>query len=96
MAYGCRITWTANPEPNIVGYRVYCGAASGVYDAAGSPKTVGRVTYSAFNVPALGPWFLAIAAVDDTGKESGLSMEVAVEAETLTAPVGAFGEFAVR
>ena len=89
MTYGCHIQWTANPEPNIVGYRVYCGEVSGVYNASGSPKSVGNVTSTWFVVPTLGTtWYLAVAAVDSSGNEGGLSQEISILSETIPAPLG--------
>jgi hypothetical protein len=89
MAYACHIQWTVNPEPNIVGYRIYCGATSGIYDASGSPKSVGTVTSAWFVVPTLGTtWYLAVAAVDSDGNVGGLSQEIAIVSETILAPLG--------
>jgi hypothetical protein len=88
MAYGCKITWTANPEPNIVGYRVYCGAASGIYDEVNSPRNT-TLTTMVYLVPSAGTWYLAVAAVDSGGNEGGLSQEVAIDADASVAPFSA-------
>lgn len=71
------LTWAANGEPDLAGYKVYVGTASGTYNFSGSPFTVGNVTtYTVPNLPRNNTYFFAISAYDSTGNESPLSFEV--------------------
>ena len=71
------LTWTANREPDLAGYKVYIGTASGTYDAPGSSFVTGKVTsYTVSNLPKGQTYFFAITAYDSAGNESQLSAEV--------------------
>lgn len=67
------ITWQANTDRDLAGYRIYCGTASGVY---ASPTQVGKVTMYRFTEVKAGTWYCAVTAFDTTGNESGFSQEV--------------------
>lgn len=69
------LSWDANTEPDLAGYRVYVGSASGQY---GAPKDVGNVTQVSREALALpdGVYFAAVTAYDQAGNESGFSNEV--------------------
>jgi hypothetical protein len=72
-----RLTWAANGEPDLAGYKVYVGTASGTYDLSGSPFTLSPVTtYTVTNLPWNNTYFFAISAYDTSGNESPLSAEV--------------------
>ncbi len=72
-----RLTWAANGEPDLAGYKVYVGTASGSYDLPGSPFTLTPVTtYTVTNLPWNNTYFFAISAYDTAGNESPLSAEV--------------------
>jgi hypothetical protein len=71
------LTWTANGEPDLAGYKIYIGTASGTYDAPGSDFVTGKVTsYTVSNLPKSQTYFFAISAYDSAGNESALSAEV--------------------
>ncbi|MGH7147775.1 MAG: fibronectin type III domain-containing protein [Nitrospiraceae bacterium] len=71
------LTWTANGEPDLAGYKVYVGTASGTYSFPGSPFVTGKVTsYTISNLPKGQTYFFAISAYDTAGNESPLSAEV--------------------
>jgi hypothetical protein len=71
------LTWTANGEPDLAGYKVYVGTASGTYNAPGSPFVAGKVVrYTVSNLPMDQTYFFAISAYDSAGNESALSAEV--------------------
>jgi hypothetical protein len=71
------LTWAANGEPDLAGYKVYVGTASGTYNFPGSPFTIGRVsTYTVMNLPLGTTYFFCISAYDSAGNESVLSAEV--------------------
>ena len=71
------LTWTANREPDIAGYKVYVGTASGTYSFPGSALVIGKVTsYTVSNLPMGQTYFFAISAYNSAGNESLLSAEV--------------------
>ena len=71
------LTWTANREPDIAGYKVYVGTASGTYSFPGSAFVIGKVTsYTVSNLPMGQTYFFAISAYNSAGNESLLSAEV--------------------
>lgn len=70
------LTWTANREPDLAGYKIYVGTASGTYSFPGSPFLTGRVTsYTASHLPKGQTYFFALSAYDSAGNESPLSAE---------------------
>ena len=71
------LTWTANRESDLAGYKVYVGMASGMYSFPGSAFVTGKVTsYTISNLPMNQTYFFAISAYDSAGNESPLSAEV--------------------
>jgi hypothetical protein len=71
------LRWAANGEPDLAGYKIYVGTASGTYSFPGSAFLVGQVTsYTITNLPKGQTYFLAISAYDRAGNESVLSAEV--------------------
>ena len=69
------LEWDANTETNVVGYRVYAGGSSRVYE---SVFDVGNVTVRTNDFP-IGQHFVAVTAYDTDGLESEFSDEVALE-----------------
>ena len=68
------LSWAANTESDLAGYKVYVGTAPGVY---GSPVILGNVTLFTVSNLALGnTYYLAISAFDTSGNESPLSAVV--------------------
>lgn len=68
------LAWDSNPEPNLAGYRVYYGTASGKYT---NSIDVGKTT--AYRLTGLSEglrYYLAVTAYDTAGNESDLSEEV--------------------
>jgi hypothetical protein len=71
------LTWRANQEPDLAGYKLYIGTASGIYNFAGSPFSINIATsYIASNLPKGQTYFFALSAVDTAGNESVLSNEI--------------------
>jgi len=67
------LTWNANTEPDLAGYKVYVGTASGVY---GPPITVGNMTTYQVNSLTIGTtYFFVVTAYNTSGTESGYSNE---------------------
>jgi len=71
------LTWSANVESDLAGYKIYVGTNSGTYNFPGSPFVAGKVTsYTITNLPKGQTYFFALSAYDSAGNESGLSAEV--------------------
>ena len=71
------LTWQANREQDLAGYKIYVGTSSGSYTYAGSPFMIGNATaYTLSALPKGQTYFFAISAYDTSGNESGLSSEV--------------------
>ena len=72
--YSVALAWNGSPSPEVTGYRIYLGTASGVYS---SSVAVGNVT--TLTIPGLASgvtYFLAITAHDANGQESDFSNEI--------------------
>ena len=69
-----QISWNANPDTDLAGYKVYQGTASGQY---GTPVDVGNVTGHVMEItPQYGAtYYFALTAYDTSGNESGYSDE---------------------
>lgn len=68
------LSWDANTEPDLAGYRVYIGTTPGTY---GTPIDIDKQIAS-FSTTSLTPgtYFFAVTAIDNSGNESGFSNEV--------------------
>jgi hypothetical protein len=72
------LAWDPNSEPDLAGYKLYQGTATGTY---GTPVTVGNVTtYTVSGLADGQSFFFAVTAYDTVGNESGFSNEVAYTA----------------
>jgi hypothetical protein len=73
----CQITWEANTEDDLVGYRLYSETSSGIY---GVPTSILAPTTStkcsSLNIKTNGQYYIAISAYDTTGNESLISYSV--------------------
>lgn len=77
-----RLTWNPNTEPDMAGYKVYWGYASGNYtsweELPGTPTSPSHI------IENLHPgqiYFFAVTAYDTSGNESGHSNEVSKQIE---------------
>ncbi len=68
------VSWNPNTEPDLSGYKLYHGTASGQY---GEPVDVGNVTGHVMEItPEYGAtYYFALTAYDTSGNESGYSAE---------------------
>jgi len=75
-ASSATLTWRANQEKDLAGYKIYRATASGAYGApiATVPKTA--TSYIAKNLENRTTYFFVITAYDIAGNESGYSNEV--------------------
>ena len=68
------LSWTANTETDLTGYKVYIGTQSGLYNP---PITLGTVTsYTATNLASGKTFYFCVSAFDSAGNESPCSAEV--------------------
>lgn len=81
-SYGATVilSWDANPEPDIGGYKVYYGTSSGDYDYV---IDVGDVTNYELDLSP-GERYFAITAYDTARNESGYSEEISFWVEPST------------
>jgi hypothetical protein len=68
------LSWTANTETDIAGYKVYVGTQPGIYNA---PISIGNVTsYTVTSLSTGRTYYASITAFDSAGNESLHSAEV--------------------
>ena len=68
------MTWNANTESDLAGYRVYYGTSSRNYP---NSISVGKVTSATISGLTIGTrYYFALKAVDTSGNLSGYSAEV--------------------
>ena len=79
------LSWMPNLEPDLAGYKLYAGRATGTYNAFGYPIDVGNVTSYSVTILDAGSWFFAITAYNTADEESGFSAELEVVFERLMA-----------
>jgi hypothetical protein len=66
-----------NSDPNVTGYKIYVGTASGLYTYPGSPFVIGLTgSYTIAGLPSGQTYYFAISAFNALGGESALSSEV--------------------
>lgn len=67
------VTWTANSEADLKGYRIYVGTRSG---SRAQTFDVGNVTTARLTLPLGSTYFFVVTAYDTTGNESAASGEL--------------------
>lgn len=83
-SYTVNLAWDANPESDVVGYRVHYGTTSGNYTAS---VEAGNLTTNAIPGLASGvTYFFAITAFNASGLNSGFSNEITFMPGLQTAP----------
>jgi fibronectin type 3 domain-containing protein len=71
------LTWNANTESDLAGYKVYRRATStGSYGAPIATIPAGTVSYQATGLAAGTTYYFVVTAYDSTGNESPFSNEV--------------------
>lgn len=88
LAASLLVSWNANGEADLAGYKVYCSTQSGVY---GQGVDVGNVTsYSIQSVQAGTTYYVAVSAYDTSNNESEKSAEVSasIPVSDTTPPTG--------
>ena len=69
------VTWTANTESDLAGYRVYVGTRSGNYTFRGPFEVTSGTSLTIPNLPLGTTYFFAVSAYDRSGNESVKSVE---------------------
>jgi hypothetical protein len=67
------LKWLANSEPDLAGYRVYCGTTAQTYTMN---MSVGKLLTATMNNLQSGTYYCAVTAYDVSNNESGFSQEV--------------------
>jgi hypothetical protein len=81
-----QLSWTANSESDIAGYKVYYDTDGSGYPYANSVLTGSKdATYTLTGLTTDGNYYAAVAAIDSDGNESWISSEVSVVIDN-TAP----------
>ncbi len=71
------LTWNANTESDLAGYKVYRRATStGTYGAPIATIPAGTVTYQALGLTVGTTYWFTVTAYDAAGNESSFSNEV--------------------
>ena len=70
------VSWNANTESDLAGYRIYVGTRSGNYGFAGPFEVTNRTNFTIQNLPVGATYFFAVSAFDKSGNESAKSAEV--------------------
>ncbi|MEY4385714.1 MAG: hypothetical protein RLY20_997 [Verrucomicrobiota bacterium] len=79
------LSWRANTETNLVGYRVYAGTNSRQYQIC-IPTAL--VTNQQVVLPVTGRWFFCVTATNSAGRESSYSTEVVLEPKPAAPVIG--------
>ena len=73
-AGSANLTWTANTEPDLAGYKVHIGTQPGIYNP---PITLGTATaYTATNLLSGKTYYFCVSAFDSAGNDSPCSAEI--------------------
>jgi Fibronectin type III domain len=73
-----QLSWNANTETNLAGYKLYMGTASGVY---GAPTSLGVVTTTTLKTLVPGTtYYFALTAFNTAGQESAKTSELSYKA----------------
>jgi len=73
---GVKVSWDANIEADLAGYKIYYGKDSGSYQ---SQVSVGNIiSYQLSGFEAGKKYYFAVTALDSSGNESGFSDEVSI------------------
>ncbi len=70
------LSWNANTESDLAGYRIYVGTRSGSYGVVGPFEVTNGTSFTVPNLPLGATYFFAVSAFDKSGNESAKSSEV--------------------
>ena len=75
----CALSWNANPEPDLAGYRIYLGRSANHLTQTNDAGLRTSVRCSELGVAANGQWFGTVTAYDRSGNESTPAQAVPFE-----------------
>jgi hypothetical protein len=81
-----KLSWDANSEPDVIGYRVYYGVASGTYTDRVDVSAVTTAEVSGLLVGA--NYYFVVVAFNQAGVESDFSDELMLLTKAASLPVG--------
>ena len=90
---GATASWDRNPEPNVGGYKLSYGTASGRYDTT---IDVGNVTTVQFFPPAGNRYYVVVQAYTSTGEVSAPSAEAVIDIPSTASPFLASKSFRIK
>lgn len=70
------LSWNANTESDLAGYKIYYGLSTGVYTANSGVLPPSLTTKTITGLTDGVPYFFAMTAIDNENNESALSSEV--------------------
>ncbi len=70
------VSWNANTESDLAGYRIYVGTRSGSYGVVGPFEVTNSTSFTIPNLPTGTTYYFAVSAFDKSGNESAKSAEV--------------------
>ena len=70
--------WDANTEPDLAGYKIYKGTASGQYGAPIASLSASTTSYEATGLQLGSTYFFVVRAFDTSGNEGPLSDELTI------------------
>jgi len=88
IAASLQVSWNANTDADLAGYKVYYGTLTGTYGPAVDVRNV--TAYQIANVQSGSTYYVAVSAYDSSGNESSRSTEVraTIPAADTTPPTG--------
>jgi len=87
-----KLVWDANPETDVIGYKIYPGTATGVYGDAIDIGNVLEMDLNQETYPLGGTYYFAVTAYDSAGLESPKSTELTWDRVAANDPTGLFVE----
>ena len=83
------ISWTANTEPDVFGYRLYYSNINGGQTIPGTPNAtiIAPTTTHTLGAISDGQYYAKVTAYDQSGNESAASLEVSFVFNGLSAPI---------
>ena len=70
------LTWDANSEPDLQGYKIYLATASGGYGAPIATLPIDVTSYTVTGLESGTTYFFSVTAYNSSGAESSFSNEV--------------------
>ncbi|BCA57115.1 hypothetical protein W02_42550 [Nitrospira sp. KM1] len=80
----CQISWNANTEPDLAGYRLYSGRLASQLNQVKDLGNRTSIKCSDAQIATNGNWFSAVTAYDTSNNESSLSPVISFELSGLT------------